>query len=288
MPEKICGLWTFLWVSADSFLVLDMIYVTGIPPGDRGLQWAVENTGMPLWFRNNRLPALGASSEVFELRPVCQWERGIPCGHDFFFFKEEWKSWKRRATSFGLYQPITLRNVFESKTLNKSLKKKVAGEEGEVPYLVLDPEAAVMLWPESLTSSWAVGNYNEYSSPPASFCFCPAYNCHYPTFYCSHSSSAERLGDDIKVVEDVVCIKASPPFFSASPCPFSCIRSVPIGFCPPLQTSGPFTELINDCFNNITAPPFSCVDGPSGMLLVTKAGRDFYFHPFKGHQKYRE
>lgn len=94
------------------------------PSGWQGLQCAVENTGTPLWFRNNFLSALGASSEVFELRPVCQWERGVPPGHDFFFsFKEEWKSWKRRATSFGLCQSIALWNVSESKRLNKSLKK---------------------------------------------------------------------------------------------------------------------------------------------------------------------
>lgn len=160
--------------------------------------------------------------------------------------------------------------------------------EGEVLYLVLDPKPVVISSPQSLTSSWAVGNYNECSSPPARFCFCPAYNCHYSTFYCSHSSSAERLGDDIKVVEDVVSFEASPPFFSPSPCPFSCIRSVPIGFCPPLQTSHSFTQLINDCFNNIMAPPFPCVNGPSGMSLVTKAGSDFYFCPLKGHRKYRE
>lgn len=116
-------LWTFLWVWVDSFLVLDMIYVTGIPPGDRGLQWAVENTGTLLWFRNNFLPVLGANWEVFELRPICQWECGIPRGHNFIF-KEERKSWKRRATSFGLHQPNSLRNVFESKTLNKGLKKR--------------------------------------------------------------------------------------------------------------------------------------------------------------------
>lgn len=89
-------------------------------------------------------------------------------------------------------------------------------------------------------------------------------------------------------MEDVVCIKASPLFFPPSPCPFSCICFIPIGFCSPLQTGHPFTQLINDCFNNITAPSFSCMNGPSGMSLVSKAGRDFYFHPLKGHRKYRE
>lgn len=98
-----------------------MIYVIGIPPNDRGLKWAVENTGMPLWFRNNFLPVLGASSEVFELGPVCQWEHGIPHGHYFFLFKIEWESWKRRGTSFGPHYISLV--LCESKTLNKSLKK---------------------------------------------------------------------------------------------------------------------------------------------------------------------
>lgn len=109
-----------------------------------------------------------------------------------------------------------------------------------------------------------------------------------PTFYCSHSSLAERLGDDIKVVEYVICIKASPHFFSPSTCLFSCLYSIPVAFCPPLQTSHPLAQLINDCFNNITAPPFSCVNDPSDMWLVIRSGRDFYFHPLKGHKKYRE
>lgn len=163
--------------------------------------------------------------------------------------------------------------------------KKVLGDEEEVLYLVLDRKAVAILWPQSLTSSWAAGSWNESSSPPGRFCFFPACMCHYPTLYCSHSSLAERLGDDIKVVEYVICIKASPSSFSPSPCPFSCLHSVPVGFCPPLQTSHPLAQLINDCFNNITAPPFSCVNDPSDMGLVTRSRRDFYFHPLKGHRK---
>lgn len=155
-------------------------------------------------------------------------------------------------------------------------------------YVVLEPKPAVVSRPQSPTSSWGVWKDNECSSPPARFCLCPAYNCHYPTLYCSHSSSGERLGDDIKVVGDVICIKASPPFFSPSPCPFSCICSIPVRFCPPQQTGHPFTQLVNDCFNKYYGPPpFSCVNGPSGMSLVAEAGRDFYFHTLKGHNKSR-
>lgn len=57
---------------------------------------------------------------------------------------------------------------------------------------------------------------------------------------------------------------------------------------PPLQTSHPLAQLINDCFNNITTPPFSCVSDLSDMWLVARPGRDFYFHPSKGYRKYRE
>lgn len=84
-------------------------------------------------------------------------------------------------------------------------------------------------------------------------------------------------------------MKASPPFFSPSPCPFSCIHSISNFFGLLLQTSHPFTQLINYCLNNITALPFSCVRGPGGtFLLITKAGRDFHFHPLQGHEKCRE
>lgn len=71
--------------------------------------------------------------------------------------------------------------------------------------------------------------------------------------------TGRRLGDDIKVV-GVIYIKASSAFSSPSPCLFSCIRFIPVGFYP-LSLPG-IPLLLSDCFNNTAAPPFPLVKGP--------------------------
>lgn len=73
------------------------------------------------------------------------------------------------------------------------------------------------------------------------------------------------------------------PLFAHSPAhaPFL------LGFAPlsRLLTPSPSSQLI--ALINITAPPFSHGNGPSGTSLVAEAGGDFYVHTSKGHNKSR-
>lgn len=60
-----------------------------------------------------------------------------------------------------------------------------------------------------------------------------------------------------------------------------------LGFAPfiRLLTPSPSSQLM--ALINITAPPFLCVNGPSGTSLVAEAGGDFCVHTSKGHNKSR-
>lgn len=156
---------------------------------------------------------------------------------------------------------------------------------GNVLDVVLEPKPAGVSRPPSPTSSWGVWEHNRCSSPPARFCLCPAPDCHYPALYCSHSSPGERLGDDIKVGGDAICITASPPFFSPSPCPFSCTCSIPARFYPPQQTAHPFTQLAADGLNKYYGPSVFVWEWPKWHVTRGRSRGRFLCSHFKRPQQ---
>lgn len=102
-------------------------------------------------------------------------------------------------------------------------------------------------------------------------------------------ATIHHLKKDWEMIEDVICIKASSPFFSSFPCPFSHLSSIPVRFCPPWQIdhplTPPITQLINYFFKKYYGPSIFKWEWPKWSVTHGRIRERFLFSHFKRPQQ---